>query len=88
MRDLPQEHLIENMKPLPLPVAKQLPEATSLRQGAELALKDNWFRSAFEYAAIGMALADLDGRCLAANRSLGDPARIRQRRKTGWKKRR
>src|SRR5512143_502078 len=27
------------------------------------------FRSAFEYAAIGMVLADTDGRCLAANRA-------------------
>ena len=27
------------------------------------------FRSAFEYAAIGMVLADTDGRCLAANRT-------------------
>jgi len=70
MQDLPQERLIENTKPLPLPAAKQLPESASLRQGAELALKDNWFRSAFEHAAIGMALADLDDRCLGANRSL------------------
>ena len=27
------------------------------------------FRSAFEYAAIGMVLADTDGVCLAANRA-------------------
>src|SRR5512136_3120928 len=27
------------------------------------------FRSAFEYAAIGMVLADIDGHCLAANRA-------------------
>lgn len=70
MQDLPQERLMENTKPLPLPAAKQLPESASLRQGAELALKGNWFRSAFEHAAIGMALADLDDRCLTANRSL------------------
>jgi PAS domain S-box-containing protein len=35
-----------------------------------MSLKDSWFRSVFEYAAIGMALVDLEGRCLAANRPL------------------
>jgi PAS domain S-box-containing protein len=43
---------------------------TSPQREAELTLKDSWFRSAFEHAAIGMALSTLDGRCLAANRSL------------------
>lgn len=32
-------------------------------------LPDGPFRNAFEYAAIGMVLSDLDGRCLAANRA-------------------
>ena len=34
---------------------------------SDLRVESRPFRSAFEYAAIGMVLADIDGRCLAAN---------------------
>ena len=36
---------------------------------SDLRVESSPFRSAFEYAAIGMVLADIEGRCLAANRA-------------------
>jgi PAS domain S-box-containing protein len=36
---------------------------------SDLRVESSPFRSTFEYAAIGMVLADTDGRCLAANRA-------------------
>ena len=39
---------------------------------SDLTVEASPFRSAFEHAAIGMVLADIDGRCLAANRVFCD----------------
>ena len=44
-------------------------ERLNQKHWSDLRVESSPFRSAFEYAAIGMVLADTDGRCLAANRA-------------------
>jgi PAS domain S-box-containing protein len=44
-------------------------ERLNQKHWSDLRVEASPFRSAFEYAAIGMVLADVDGRCLAANRA-------------------
>src|SRR5262245_52157136 len=44
-------------------------ERLNQKYWSNLRVETSPFRSAFEYAAIGMVLADTDGRCLAANRA-------------------
>jgi PAS domain-containing protein len=44
-------------------------ERLNQKHWSDLRVDASPFRSVFEYAAIGMVLADTDGRCLAANRA-------------------
>jgi PAS domain S-box-containing protein len=44
-------------------------ERLDQKHWSDLRVDTSPFRSAFEYAAIGMVLADIDGHCLAANRA-------------------
>ncbi len=44
-------------------------ERLNQKHWSDLRVEASPFRSAFEYAAIGMVLADTEGRCLAANRA-------------------
>src|SRR3974377_753561 len=44
-------------------------ERVNQKHWSDLRVESSPFRSAFEYAAIGMVLADIEGRCLAANRA-------------------
>src|SRR5512137_1671530 len=44
-------------------------ERLNQKHWSDLRVDASPFRSAFEYAAIGMVLRDTEGRCLAANRA-------------------